>query len=164
MWRCKKDRDILQLKIKNLEHGINEAERMIARKFLNVYGMVVMMSATFLDPGEVTLHSTPIRGWLNVGRYPYGLDSITKKVSSVISHSQMSSNENSQIMRLKYTKLKHNLNNALDALVGNSGRGGEVHKELNSEARNLIVDKISLNKLSFCSSNLFSSTNLLMVL
>ena len=115
------------------QNGV-EAERMIARKFLNVYGMVVMMSATFLDPGEVTLHSTPIRGWLNVGRYPYGLDSITKKVSSVISHSQMSSNENSQIMRLKYTKLKHNLNNALDALVGNSGRGGEVHKELNSEA------------------------------
>ncbi len=28
--QCKKDRQILQLKIKNLEHGINEAEKMIA--------------------------------------------------------------------------------------------------------------------------------------
>ena len=27
---CKKDREILQLKIRNLEHGINEAEKMIA--------------------------------------------------------------------------------------------------------------------------------------
>ena len=28
--QCKKDREILQLKIKNLEHGIDEAEKMIA--------------------------------------------------------------------------------------------------------------------------------------
>ncbi len=28
--QCKKDNEILQLKIKNLEHGINEAEKMIA--------------------------------------------------------------------------------------------------------------------------------------
>ena len=28
--QCRKDREILQLKIKNLEHGINEAEKMIA--------------------------------------------------------------------------------------------------------------------------------------
>ena len=28
--QCKKDKEILQLKIKNLEHGINEAEKMIA--------------------------------------------------------------------------------------------------------------------------------------
>ena len=28
--QCKKDREILQLKIKNLEHGIYEAEKMIA--------------------------------------------------------------------------------------------------------------------------------------
>ena len=115
------------------QNGV-EAERMIARKFLNVYGMVVMMSATFLDPGKVTLHSTPIRGWLDIGRYPHGLDVISKEISFVFSNSQMSSNENSQIMRLKYAKLKQNLNNALDALVGNSGRGGKVHKELNSEA------------------------------
>ena len=28
--QCRKDRDVLQLKIKNLEHSINEAEKMIA--------------------------------------------------------------------------------------------------------------------------------------
>ena len=26
--QCRKDREVLQLKIKNLEHGINEAEKM----------------------------------------------------------------------------------------------------------------------------------------
>ena len=28
--QCRKDREVLQLKIKNLEHGINEAEKIIA--------------------------------------------------------------------------------------------------------------------------------------
>ena len=28
--QCRKDREILQLKIKNLEHGINQAEKMIS--------------------------------------------------------------------------------------------------------------------------------------
>ena len=33
--QCTKDRKILQLKIENLEHGINEAEKMIAESGLN---------------------------------------------------------------------------------------------------------------------------------
>jgi len=33
--QCRKDREILQLKIKNLEHGINEAEKMIAESGMN---------------------------------------------------------------------------------------------------------------------------------
>ena len=33
--QCKKDREILQLKINNLEHGINEAEKLIAESQMN---------------------------------------------------------------------------------------------------------------------------------
>ena len=33
--QCKKDREILQLKIKNLEHGISEAEKMISESQMN---------------------------------------------------------------------------------------------------------------------------------
>ena len=33
--QCTKDKEILQLKIKNLEHGINEAEKMIAESQMN---------------------------------------------------------------------------------------------------------------------------------
>tara|TARA_B100000965_G_scaffold74263_3_gene58672 strand:+ start:2102 stop:2302 length:201 start_codon:yes stop_codon:yes gene_type:complete len=33
--QCKKDSEILKLKIKNLEHGINEAEKMIAESQMN---------------------------------------------------------------------------------------------------------------------------------
>ena len=33
--QCRKDREVLQLKIRNLEHGINEAEKMIAESNMN---------------------------------------------------------------------------------------------------------------------------------
>ena len=33
--QCKKDKEILQLKIKNLEHGISEAEKLIAESNMN---------------------------------------------------------------------------------------------------------------------------------
>ena len=33
--QCRQDREILQLKIRNLEHGINEAERMIGESQMN---------------------------------------------------------------------------------------------------------------------------------
>ena len=33
--QCRKDKVILQLKIRNLEHGINEAEKMIAESQMN---------------------------------------------------------------------------------------------------------------------------------
>tara|TARA_Y100001968_G_C19011880_1_gene550987 strand:- start:341 stop:541 length:201 start_codon:yes stop_codon:yes gene_type:complete len=32
---CKKDKEILKLKIKNLEHGISEAEKMISESQMN---------------------------------------------------------------------------------------------------------------------------------
>ena len=33
--QCKKDKEILQLKIRNLEHGISEAEKMISESKMN---------------------------------------------------------------------------------------------------------------------------------
>ena len=33
--QCKEDKEILQLKIKNLEHGITQAEQMIAESQMN---------------------------------------------------------------------------------------------------------------------------------
>ena len=33
--QCKKDKEILKLKIKNLEHGISEAEKMISESQMN---------------------------------------------------------------------------------------------------------------------------------
>ena len=42
------------------------------RRFPRVYGMLVLMPATFLDPGEVILHPAPMSGVPDAGRYPEG--------------------------------------------------------------------------------------------
>ena len=40
--QCRKDKKILQLKIKNLEHGIKEAEKMIAESSMNVEALTFL--------------------------------------------------------------------------------------------------------------------------
>ncbi len=40
--QCKNDKEILQLKIRNLEHGINEAETMIAESQMNVEALTFL--------------------------------------------------------------------------------------------------------------------------
>ena len=40
--QCKNDREILLLKIKNLEHGINEAEKMIAESKMNDEALIFL--------------------------------------------------------------------------------------------------------------------------
>ena len=40
--QCRKDREVLQLKIKNLEHGINEAEKMIAESQMNDEALIFL--------------------------------------------------------------------------------------------------------------------------
>ena len=40
--QCKRDREVLQLKIKNLEHGINEAEKMIAESEMNEEALIFL--------------------------------------------------------------------------------------------------------------------------
>ena len=40
--QCKKDREILQLKIKNLEHGINEAQKMISESQMNDEALIFL--------------------------------------------------------------------------------------------------------------------------
>ena len=40
--QCKRDREVLQLKIKNLEHGINEAEKLIAESEMNEEALIFL--------------------------------------------------------------------------------------------------------------------------
>ena len=40
--QCKRDREVLQLKIKNLEHGINEAEKLIAESEMNEEALIYL--------------------------------------------------------------------------------------------------------------------------
>lgn len=115
------------------QNGVNN-EREAARRFANVYAMLVMMPSTFLEPGEVVLHGTPVAAWLDAGRYPSGLDPLIEQVCADISASGMTAKPDAEPMRIKYAKLRSNLNNAMDALIGNESRRGPVVARMIEEA------------------------------
>src|SRR5690606_25443872 len=80
-------------------------ERMAARRFNHVYGMLVFMPATFLEPGVVVVPSGDPRGVLDAGRYPSGTDKVIERVCADLSTSGFLARPQAQVMRLKYAKL-----------------------------------------------------------
>ncbi|MCH8052411.1 MAG: NAD(P)-binding domain-containing protein [Chloroflexi bacterium] len=107
-------------------------ERMAARLFSHVYGMVVWLPGTHLQPGEVIAHSSPIAGILHAGRYPQGTDDLIEAVAADLRASGFASQPNEKIMRLKYAKLLSNLLNIVQAL--SSGAAGDIVRAVRDEA------------------------------
>ena len=93
-------------------------ERTVARRFVNVYGMLVVMPATFLVPGEIALFGDPKPGLLDSGRYPRGVDETITQLCADLSTAGFNAEPDPHVMRLKYGKLLDNLGNAIGALCG----------------------------------------------
>jgi len=112
-------------------------ERMALRRCAPVYGMVVMLPAVFLEPGEVDAQGTPYSGLLDVGCYPQGVDDVAVSVASALSASNFASQPVPDVMAWKHAKLLRNLNNALEALCGHDhdDEGRAVARELAQRAR-----------------------------
>lgn len=104
------------------------------RRFPRVYGMLVLMPATFLDPGEVILHSAPMSGVLDAGRYPEGVDALIEEVCDDLTASSFSAKPDPNVMRQKYEKLLTNLVNAVVALLGLNARSSDIMEAVRAEA------------------------------
>ena len=99
------------------QNGVGN-ERSAARRFLNVYGMVVVMPATFLVPGEIALFGEPMPGLLDSGRFPSGVDDTVAQLCNDLTSAGFNARPDANVMRLKYGKLLDNLGNAVGALCG----------------------------------------------
>ncbi len=115
------------------QNGVDN-ERMAARRFARVYGMVVWLPATYLEPGVVLNHATPVGGLLDAGCYPRGVDPLITQVTADITDCGFSAKPDPRIMRWKYTKLLSNLYNALQAICGLGVRGGDFARAVRQEA------------------------------
>jgi 2-dehydropantoate 2-reductase len=80
------------------QNGVDN-ERMAARRFARVYGMVVWMPGTYLEPGVVLNHATPIGGILDAGCYPRGVDSLITQVTADLTACGFSAKPDPHIMR-----------------------------------------------------------------
>lgn len=114
------------------QNGVDN-ERMALRRFTRVYGMVVVMPATYLEPGVVLNHSSPVEGVLDTGCYPSGVDPLITQVATDLTACGFSAKPDSAIMRWKYAKLLTNLQNALQAACGLDFREREFAHKVRDE-------------------------------
>jgi 2-dehydropantoate 2-reductase len=115
------------------QNGVDN-ERMAVRRFSQVYGMVVWVPTTYLEPGVVLHHASSTGGILDAGRYPHGVDSLITQVTADLTACDFSAKPDPHIMRWKYTKLLSNLRNALQAICGLDAPGGDFARATRQEA------------------------------
>ncbi|HEX6683330.1 MAG TPA: 2-dehydropantoate 2-reductase N-terminal domain-containing protein [Candidatus Limnocylindrales bacterium] len=113
-------------------------ERMMLRHFDGVYGVCVMFPTSHLEPGVVVVHSTPVPGILDIGRFPSGVDDRAEAIAAAFRRAGFRSEPQPDIMRLKYTKLLMNLGNAVEALCPPSPERQDIAARLRQEARGVL--------------------------
>ena len=120
-----------------MQNGV-ENERRVLRHFANTFAMCVMCPASQLRPGVVQVHSTPVSGMLDLGRYPSGLDDRAQEIADVIATTAFQSIARPDIMRWKHRKLLMNLANAVEALCGSEGRFSPLAKAAQREGADVL--------------------------
>jgi len=109
-------------------------ERMAARRYRSVYGMLVWLPAAFLEPGQVVAYSAPVTGLLDAGVFPSGRDALIAEVTAALDASGFSARPQERIMDWKYNKLLANLHNAQMAVLGRDPAAAEFGREVRAEA------------------------------
>ena len=120
-----------------MQNGV-ENERRVLRHFANTFAMCVMCPASQLRPGVVQVHSTPVSGMLDLGRYPAGLDARAQEIADAIASTAFQSIARPDIMRWKHRKLLMNLANAVEALCGSDGRFSPLAKAAQREGADVL--------------------------
>jgi 2-dehydropantoate 2-reductase len=87
---------------------------------------MVIVPATYLSPGTVSVAASPTLGICDIGAYPTGGDEITMDLAAALAASRWSSEAVPDIMRFKYGKLLENLSNALQVAIGLDQRGSDA--------------------------------------
>lgn len=117
------------------QNGV-ENERAAARRYSRVYGMLVAMPATYMEPGVVVGWGTPAVGVLDTGCFPAGIDDFIVQVAADLTAAGFDSRAVPAIMPLKYAKLLDNLGNGVQALAQvhrSDARAGRLMAALRAE-------------------------------
>ncbi len=113
-------------------------ERMALRVFPNVYGMMVVMPATFVVPGEVAVFGAPKAGLFDIGRYPGGTDATVTAICAKFEAAGFAAFATDRVMESKYAKLILNLGNVLDAAAGEQPGLMELAGRVMAEGRGVL--------------------------
>ncbi len=125
------------------QNGV-ENEEVARRSLPHVLGMLVMMPAAHLRPGEVQASSSPVTGLLDVGCWPEGTDDTTDVLAGALGRAGFDSRSVPDISRWKHAKLLMNLGNAVVALCGEKGRGSGLSERARAEGR-AVLDRAGIH-------------------
>ena len=113
-------------------------ERMALRRFPNVYGQLVILPGTHLEPGTVVASASPLYGVLDLGRYPHGSDERAASIAADLTEAGFGALPRDDIMPWKYAKLLRNLANSTQAILGLEERAETLMERARDEARRLL--------------------------
>jgi 2-dehydropantoate 2-reductase len=108
-------------------------ERIAARYFRRVYGVLIVIPGIYLEEGAVT---NPIRGnagMIDIGLYPRGADETAERVAAALREATYEARSHPEVMGPKARKLIGNLGNALDAITDGRGDSGPYRAEIRAE-------------------------------
>jgi 2-dehydropantoate 2-reductase len=108
------------------QNGVRN-EEVAGRSFADVHGVMVLIGAKRLAPGEV-VHTSA--GPIGVGRWPRGLTDVDREVAEAIGKTDIPSYTTEEIAVHKWNKLALNLNNATFGLIGLSGQEARADAEV----------------------------------
>jgi len=109
------------------------------RMFDRVYGVLIVVPAVFLKPGEVINPLSRRAGFIEVGGYPSGIDPLCETVTNALTKSTFSAQVNSEVMKAKGSKCLGNLGNALSAITDGKGDTQAFLKRAREEAQTVWI-------------------------
>jgi 2-dehydropantoate 2-reductase len=114
------------------QNGV-ENERLALRIFRNVYGMLVIMPASYTEPGLVDTTTWPTIGATDLGRFPRGTDATAEAIAADLTAAGFNSEALTDIMPLKYSKLNQNLVNAVQAIFPPEAKSSDITDQMRAE-------------------------------
>jgi 2-dehydropantoate 2-reductase len=116
----------LELPVFCAQNGIRN-EEVAGRYFRDVYGVMVLIGAKRLVPGEV-VHTSA--GPLGIGRWPSGSSVEAEEVVRAVGKTDIPAYVTEEILVHKWNKMAINLNNATFGLLGMSGQEAQADPEI----------------------------------
>lgn len=109
-------------------------ERAALRRFENVYGLLLMLPATHMEPGVVSAFGMPRAGILDIGRYPAGIDATLERMVAAFNAAGFAAYARQDIMAGKRGKLILNLRNVIDAAIDSGAAADVLYERARAEA------------------------------
>lgn len=109
------------------------------RYFRRVYGVLIVVPGIFLEPGVIHNNSLGNAGFIEIGLFPAGRDTLCDEVAGALSRASYAAYVNPRVMAAKAAKMFSNLANAMGAIT--DGRGDQTHfmAEVRKEAERCLV-------------------------